>query len=68
MRGGKMTPDYDFSYLSAAQVELLIYLEVDVTFSQIMADQAERLGFPLALGETIGSAMTSKPRAMFNNG
>ena len=63
-----MTPDYDLSCLPAAQAELLIYLEVDVTFRQIMADQAERLGFPFALGETIGSAMTSKPQAIFNNG
>ena len=34
------------------QVELWICLQVDVIFGQIMADQAERLGFPLALGGT----------------
>ena len=36
--------------LPTEQVDLWIYLQVDGIFGQIMADQAERLGFPLALG------------------
>ena len=50
------------------QADLWIYLQVDAIFGQIMADQAERLGFPLALGDSIVSAMTEKPQAIFNNG
>ena len=46
MRGGKMAPDYDLSNLPTDQVDLWIYLQVDAIFGQIMADQAERLGFP----------------------
>jgi hypothetical protein len=38
------------SILPTAQADLWIYLEVDAIFGQIMADRAERLGFPLALG------------------
>ena len=44
-----MAPDYDLSNLINDQVDLWIYLRVDTILSQIMADQAERLGFPLAL-------------------
>ena len=63
-----MAPDYDLSNLPADQADLWIYLQADAIFGQIMADQAERLGFPLALGDCIVSAMTEKPQAIFNNG
>jgi hypothetical protein len=45
-----MTPDYDLSNLPASQADLWIYLQVDAVLGQILADQADRLGFPLALG------------------
>jgi selenophosphate synthetase-related protein len=61
-----MAPDYDLSNLPAAKVDLWIYLQVDAIFGQIMADQAERLGFPTVLGNCIVSAMTSKPQGMLN--
>ena len=61
-----MAPDFDLSKLPADQADLWIYLHVDAIFGQIMADQAERLGFPLALGDSIVSAMTAKPQAIFN--
>ena len=41
-----MAPDYDLSNLPTDQADLWIYLQVDAIFGQIMADQAERLGFP----------------------
>ena len=63
-----MAPDYDLSNLPTDQADLWIYLQVDAIFGQIMADQAERLGFPLALGDCIISAMTEKPQAIFNIG
>jgi hypothetical protein len=63
-----MAPDYDLSKLPIPEAELWIYLQVDAICGQIMADQAERLGFPLALGNSIVSAMTAKPQAIFNNG
>jgi len=63
-----MAPDYDLSKLATDQADLWIYLQVDAIFGQIMADQAARLGFPLALGHSIVSAMTEKPQAIFNDG
>jgi hypothetical protein len=63
-----MAPDYDLSNLTTEQVDLWICLQADFICEQIMADQAERLGFPLALGKSIVSAMTEKPQAIFNNG
>jgi hypothetical protein len=63
-----MAPDYDLSKLASEQVDLWICLQADAICDQIMADQAERLGFPLALGHSIVSAMTEKPQVMFNNG
>jgi hypothetical protein len=63
-----MAPDYDLSNLPAEQADLWIYLQVDAIFGQIMADQAARLDFPLALGHHIVSAMAEKPQAIFNNG
>ena len=63
-----MAPDYDLSKLPAPEADLWIYLQADVICGQIMADQAERLGFPLALGDSIVSSMTEKPQAIFNNG
>jgi hypothetical protein len=63
-----MAPDYDLSKLPTEQVDLWIYLQADTIFAQIMADQAKRVGFPLDLVDTVVSAMTSKPQAIFNNG
>ena len=50
-----MAPDYDLSNLPTEQVDLWIYLMGNTIFGQIMADQAERNGFPLALGHSIAS-------------
>ena len=44
-----MTPDYDLSNLPTSQADVWIYLQVDAILGQILADQVERLGFPLAL-------------------
>ncbi len=63
-----MTVDYDLSNLPTDQVELWICLQADAICRQIMDAQAERLGFPLALGHHIVSAMTQIPQAIFNNG
>jgi hypothetical protein len=63
-----MAPDYDLSKLPASAADLWIYLQVDAILGQIMSNQAERLGFPLALGNSIVSVITEKPRAIFNNG
>ena len=62
-----MVPDYDLSNLQTSQADLWIYLQVDAIFGQIMADQAERLGFPLALGDHTGAALTEKPQAILNS-
>ncbi len=62
-----MAPDYDLSNLPTAQADLWIYLQVDAIFGQIMADQAERLGFPPRSRGCIVSAMTEKRQAIFNN-
>ena len=55
-----MTPDYDLSNLPTSQADLLIHLQVDAILGQILADQAKRLEFPLALKldllRTLGSA------------
>jgi hypothetical protein len=50
-----MIPDDDGSNLPTDQADLWIHLSVDAIFGQIMADQAERNGFPLALGHSIAS-------------
>ena len=63
-----MAPDYDLSNLDTSQVDLWIYLQFDAIFGQIMAGQAERLGFPLARADCIVSAVAEKPQAIFNNG
>jgi hypothetical protein len=63
-----MAPDYDLSNVPTSEVELRIYLQSEFIFGQIVAAQAERLGFPRALGDFMVSAMTSKPQALFNNG
>lgn len=63
-----MAPDYDLSNLPTDQVDLWIYLQVDAIFGQIVADQAERLGFSLTLGHRIVSAVKEKPQARFSNG
>ncbi len=63
-----MAPDYDLSKLPVSDADLWIYLQADTICGQIMADQSERLGFPLGLGDTIISAMTAKPQGVFNNG
>ncbi len=63
-----MAPDYDLSNLPTDQAEVWICLQADVIYGQIMADQAERLGFPFAPGHSIVSAVTQRSRAIFNNG
>jgi hypothetical protein len=63
-----MAPDYDLSNLETSQADLWICLQFDAIFGQIMADQAERLGFSIAVGDCIVSAVTEKPQAIFNNG
>jgi hypothetical protein len=63
-----MAPDYDLSNLETSQVDLWIYLQVDAIRAEILADQAERLGFLLAQGDCIVSAVTEKPQAIFKNG
>jgi len=62
-----MVVDYDLSNLPDDQAELWIWLRTDEICGQIMAAQAERLGFPLALGHHIASAIIRKPQAIFNN-
>ena len=62
-----MAPDYDLSNLPTDQVDLWIYLQVDAIFGQIVADQAERLGFSFTLGDRIVSAVKEKPQARFSN-
>ena len=44
-----MAPDYDLSDLINDQVDLWIHLRGDTILSQIVADQAERMGFSPAL-------------------
>ncbi|MGA2610148.1 MAG: hypothetical protein ABSH01_22120 [Terriglobia bacterium] len=63
-----MAPDYDLSNLETSQVDLWMYLQVDAIRAEILADQAECLGFPLALGDGIVSVVTEKPQAIFKNG
>ena len=63
-----MAPDYDLSNLPADQVNLWIGLQVGAIFGQILADQAERLDFPLASGHCTLSALKEKPQAIFSNG
>ena len=62
-----MIPDYDLSNLHTDQADLWIYLQVNVILSQILAEQAERRGFPLALGNCRVAALTEKPQAIFNS-
>lgn len=62
-----MTPDYDLSNLPTSQADLWIFLQVDAILGQILADQAERLGFPLALGICTVAALTEKPQAILNS-
>ena len=45
-----MPPDYDLSNLQTWQADLWIRLQVGALHAEIFAAQAERLGFPLALG------------------
>jgi len=63
-----MAPDFDLSNLPVSDADLWICLQADNIFGQIMADQAERLGFPPALGDSIASALVDKPQGVFNNG
>ena len=63
-----MAPDYDLSTLPTEHVDLWIFLQADVICGQIMADQAERLGYPLAQGDSITCAMTRMPQTFFKNG
>ena len=64
-----MAPDYDLSNRETSQANLWIYLQFDAIFGQIMAGQAERLGFPpLAQADCIVSAVAEKPQTIINNG
>ena len=64
-----MAPDYDLSNRETSQANLWIYLQFDAIFGQIMAGQAERLGFPpLAQADCIVSAVAEKLQAIFSNG
>jgi len=63
-----MAPDFDLSNLPVSDADLWICLQADAIFSQIMADQAVRLGFSPALGDSIASALVDKPQGVFNNG
>jgi hypothetical protein len=60
-----MVVDYDLSNLPTDQAEVWICLQADNICAQIMTAQAERLGFPLALGDRIVAAMTQKQQAIF---
>jgi hypothetical protein len=62
-----MTPDYDLSNLSTSRADLWINLQVDAILGQILADQAERLGFPFALRDCTVAALTEKPPARLNS-
>ena len=62
-----MAPDYDLSNLPTSQADLWICLQVDAIFGQIMADQAERLGFPLALRDGTVAVLTEKPPARLSS-
>ena len=48
LRGGEMIADYDLSNLPNEQAETWICLRADEICGQIIAEQAERLGFPVA--------------------
>lgn len=61
-----MTPDYDLSNLPTSQADLWINLQVDAILGQILADQAERLGFPIALRDCTVAALTDQPQAILN--
>ena len=63
-----MTPDYDLSNLHTDQTDLWICLQVDVILGHILADQAGRLGSPLARGDCSVAALTEKPPARLNSG
>ena len=60
-----MVIDYDLSNLPTDQAELWICLQANSICGQIMAAQAERLGFPFVLGGRIVSAMTQKQQTFF---
>jgi len=60
-----MVVDYDLSDLPYHQAEVWICLQANAICGQIMAAQAERLGFPLVLEDRIVSAMARKPQAIF---
>ena len=59
-----MVVDYDLSDLPYHQAEVWICLQANAICGQIMAAQAERLGFPLVLGDRIVSAMAQKSQTM----
>jgi hypothetical protein len=61
-----MTTDHDLSNLPTSQADLWICLQIDAILRQILAEQAERLGYPLALGGCTVAALTEKPQVIFN--
>ena len=62
-----MVVDYDSSDLPDDQAESWGWLRTDEICGLIIAAQTERLGFHLALGHRIASAMIQKPQAIFNS-
>ena len=63
-----MAPDFDLSNLQTAQVDLWICLQADAICGQILADQAQRLGFAFALRGGIVSTVSREAPAIFSNG
>ena len=61
-----MTPDYDLSNMPTSHIDLWMYLQGNAIFGQIMDDQAERLGFPIALRDCTVAALTEMPPARLN--
>jgi hypothetical protein len=59
--------DRDLSTLPTDRVDLWIYLEGDAIFVQIMAAQAERLGFPMARRDCAYSVMTATSRMPYSS-
>ena len=60
-----MIVDHDLSSLPIDQAELWICLQTDAIRGQIMADQAERLGFLLVVGGPRAASMTKNPPRIF---
>jgi hypothetical protein len=62
-----MAADYDLSNLPTDQAEVWICLQADVIYGQIVADQAERLGFSYGPGHSIVSTLSRRSLVIFSN-